>query len=98
VTNVMAKYSSSVFATTLVPAPIIVLVLVWCRHLRINPHDNQISQLFDRQQQHHMPLFYLFLLYKDAKSSKEHIYRGIFFLVVWLGQQSHSKFVWEGGR
>ena len=43
----------------------------------------KFSQLFD-EQQYHMLLFYLFLLYNYSKSSKEHIYTLDFFLGNWF--------------
>ncbi|RPB05830.1 hypothetical protein L873DRAFT_549598 [Choiromyces venosus 120613-1] len=42
----------------------------------------KFSQLFDKQ--HRMPLFYLFLLYNDPKSYREHIYRVDFILGGWF--------------
>ncbi|RPA98377.1 hypothetical protein L873DRAFT_1040586 [Choiromyces venosus 120613-1] len=58
-------------------------------------------QLFDKQQQRCMPLFYLLLLYNDPKSYREHIYRADFTLggvvLSIIALKVEAKFGWSQG-
>ena len=62
----------------------------------------KFSQLFN-EQQYHMLLFYLFLLYNYSKLSKEHIYLadlvlGRWFLLQWLLKEGKICMGWRCWR